>query len=119
MIALNLITQLCDIIYGDRRPEYQRSITIYSDGFGRSVTIVEFIYISHREEFVYIEVDICGKSIRTNDWEELDIMLQVNGLLLGNWADDEMVSLTPLGEQEASLLSSVPYLFQENANSGE
>jgi len=111
MINLKLITQLVDIIVADKRPEYQRNITVYSDGFGRSVRVVEFVFINNPKELMRFEIEIGGQREYGNNWDKLGELLEVNGLELGEWSSDEVVSLTPLGEQEAALLSSVPYFF--------
>lgn len=53
-----------------------------------------------------------------NDLEKFCDTIEAMGYQLGNH-DNERVTLTESGEIEASLLSSIPYLFTETLNLGE
>jgi len=110
MINLKLVSSISDIVSAGGQPQFERSISVYSDGFGRYVRIVEFVYITTELEWMHYEIEVGGDRLHGNSWEKLDETLQVNGLTLGDWSDDEMVRLTPLGEEQASLLTSIPYL---------
>lgn len=98
-------------------PEYVRSKSIWMcAGYGK-VDITELVFRDGLEVVIF-SADLHNQKYKGTNWEELDNVLEVHDCQLGDGSDDDVISLTPLGEQEVALLSSLPYLFHENPETG-
>jgi hypothetical protein len=105
-------------VFGDKMPEYQKTTSLYSVNSLTYVSVTSFLYNDGREKVLFEGLfnDVHFGCI---GWDRLEKFAQRFDFVLGDWSDNEVVALTPKGEQEVALLSSVPYLFRENAISGE
>jgi len=107
-----------ETIFGDKKPEYQKAVSFYSCNGINYVSVTFFLYADGREKVMF-EGLFGGAYFNGVGWDRLEKYAQRFDFVLGDWSENDVVSLTPLGEQEVALLSSVPYLFHENSISGE
>lgn len=104
-------------IFGDKRPEYQKTTSTWMcNGYG-VVYITLIIFPDGKEKFCFT-ADLNNQKYSGYIWETLDSVLDVHDCQLGEWLDDDRATLTPEGEQEAALSSSIPYLFPETPEMG-
>jgi len=103
-----------DVDFADKRPlqEVHRASYVYKDRV--SVDITTTFDIILKKARVVCKLIMRGKEIvRSYDLDEFCGIIEAMGYQLGNH-ENERVTLTEIGEQELTLLTSIPYLSREN-----
>lgn len=115
MITLTLKHFDVTTIWADKRPEYQKVTSAYAKGNDCYVKLIEIVYTDNRPEVLLWNAIKNGNSYSGSGFDALQERLDLWGWVIGDWKDDDRIQLTPRGEQEAVLLSSIPKLFNDSA----